>query len=727
MIRLTQLFAAVLLLTFIQGCGESQQDKMMRAAQRPRPSADEDDDVDVSAESTPLVVNSGNTNSQGQFNAASTSASNAVASNNAPNSASNLASSETSNPGISPESVVADNLLPPISERRPAEPLSDFERRKMAADNLKKIGAAFAQYLENNKRVPARGIKAKSGVITLSWRVELLPYLGYQDLYKQFDPNQPWDGPKNLPLLDRIPDCYVSPERFDSNTNYLGITGKRYLMQDSPTLIANVEDGLENTLAVLEVDDAFAVPWTSPMDYEPEYGAANAGIGNLRPEGTYGLWANGWTTLLKKGVGEQQLHKAFTYESLDGLVAGDIHTALMIRDTASSLASDSQKPVASNVKKLENQADGKSLDNVNPEKMSATEFALNGKNGVLPRLPVPNRSAVSDAVGRVKQLFGDRLRPMGNRERLRDTGQEMLRSAEGMRSDPAGAFALQATAIDIAIQATDLELLLRALDHHVAMFEVDAVETHADALAKFGKQNGGALAESVDAREYMTAVVPIIYGLTMQDKFDVTEDLTQFATMYESRSGNREFLVDLNRLKSQLQSAKNFFQRSGAALGQLRSNPEDPAACYAVGRYLTFIKGDWDTGLPILAMGENERLAQMAKADLAAAGASSEQVLANADAWWELGEETSNQLFKGACRERAAHWYQIAIRSLPESLSKLHAKSRLEECTNSVSGSPIVSLKTLAEDMGMDIQSQLLAIKEPQTMKQTIEEDVNAG
>ncbi len=42
----------------------------------------------------------------------------------------------------------------------------------------------------------------------LSWRVHLLPFLGYQSLYERFNLNESWDSANNLPLLDEMPDLF---------------------------------------------------------------------------------------------------------------------------------------------------------------------------------------------------------------------------------------------------------------------------------------------------------------------------------------------------------------------------------------------------------------------------------------------------------------------------------------------------------------------------------------
>ena len=56
-------------------------------------------------------------------------------------------------------------------------------------------------------------ITASDGTPLLSWRVALLPLMGPEGeaLYKEFKLDQPWDGPDNIKLLERIPAIYRSP------------------------------------------------------------------------------------------------------------------------------------------------------------------------------------------------------------------------------------------------------------------------------------------------------------------------------------------------------------------------------------------------------------------------------------------------------------------------------------------------------------------------------------
>lgn len=680
----------VLATVLISGCGgTSQEDLIMRAARRPRAAEETEQDA-VAAK--PAVATAAPVSRQTASKAAVPSVPNPVI----------PAASSHENIIDQPITAGDENVLPtellPISRRRPAIPLSEFERRKRSAENLKRIGEALAAYVSEKGRLPLPAMKTPSGIATVSWRVELLPYLGHAELYRAFDVNQPWDSPTNLPLLDLIPDCYVSPDRFDSSTNYLGVAGRTYLFNGEPVSVRKIEDGLENTIAIVEVDDTHAAPWTSPTDYAPARGNLLAGLGRLRPEGTYALWANGWTTRLAADVGEQQLHKAFTYESGDGSVAGDIHNPLMIRELTSSESTagpaSSAKMAGANAATSEGSEDASRASARNPHNGNFASDAAQ------PRLAVPNLGDLESAMSQVQDLYAERLKSAVADPQRKAIAQEMLAAAADMRDDPAGAYALQSAAARVAVSIGDLATACQAVDAQVAMFEVDPMERNGEMLTLFGSNSLGAGA--VDGRAYLQRALPVLYGGIKNNSYDTAEHICQIAIQFEAQSRDRMLLPGLNRLRLQIVAAANSHRRAEAAIAQLRKAPHDPAASSTVGLYLAFTKGDWQRGLPLLAAGDDERLAQIAKTDLATA-ASASAMMATADDWWELGEATAQERYRGACRARAAHWYAKAMETMPDSLARMHAEGRLRKSEASGAGTPLDAVAWLARALGVDL------------------------
>ena len=51
----------------------------------------------------------------------------------------------------------------------------------------------------------------KTGKVPYSWRVAILPYIEQQELYNAYNFDEPWDGPHNRMLIDKMPATYSYP------------------------------------------------------------------------------------------------------------------------------------------------------------------------------------------------------------------------------------------------------------------------------------------------------------------------------------------------------------------------------------------------------------------------------------------------------------------------------------------------------------------------------------
>jgi hypothetical protein len=136
-----------------------------------------------------------------------------------------------------------------------------------------------------------------------------------------------------------------------------------------------------------------------------------------------------------------------------------------------------------------------------------------------------------------------------------------------------------------------------------------------------------------------------------------------------------------------------------------------------VGRFLCFLKHDWDKGLPHLARGNDPKLATVARADLALPpDAKSRFTLAGQ--WWELGEDRSHLHIQAALRERAAYWYQKAAGELTD-LDKAMAERRMATAVVVSSGSPnnilmqMVATSTKPTPSGSDLVVNKGKLKAP--------------
>lgn len=142
-------------------------------------------------------------------------------------------------------------------------------QRAPCQSNLRQIGLALHEYYQAYGCFPPAYIADKDGKSMHSWRVLLLPFLDCDDLYKQYDFAEPWNGPHNSRLMGKCPSVYRCPlasNRNPSATNYLAVVGAATLWPGgkSPRL-EDIRDGMSNTIGVVEVADS-DINWMEPRD-----------------------------------------------------------------------------------------------------------------------------------------------------------------------------------------------------------------------------------------------------------------------------------------------------------------------------------------------------------------------------------------------------------------------------------------------------------------------------
>lgn len=184
-----------------------------------------------------------------------------------------------------------DILMPPkpkAASHTPSVPaqLPDSAARRTAVENYSAIVRALHDFNDVFQYLPA-GIVSDNAV-GLSWRVQLLPYVGEDKLFKEFKLGEPWDGAHNKALLERMPKVFASPGKaapkgytFVRTTQGQGgiipwDLGNNKAPQGIPkgwapgmplmsrNLLAGIPDGTSNTILFFEA--AEAVPWTKPEE-----------------------------------------------------------------------------------------------------------------------------------------------------------------------------------------------------------------------------------------------------------------------------------------------------------------------------------------------------------------------------------------------------------------------------------------------------------------------------
>jgi prepilin-type processing-associated H-X9-DG protein len=157
------------------------------------------------------------------------------------------------------------------------------------------------QYEAKHGAFPPAYVADADGRPMHSWRVLILPYLGQQTLYDQYDFNEPWDGPNNSRLASQMPEefkCPTSPAA--PHTNYAVLTGPG-LIFDGPQSLSSIDvakgDGLATTLLLMECHGA-NIHWMEPRDLDL---AANSPA-SLHPGGMNVSFVDGSVRFLRNDL-----------------------------------------------------------------------------------------------------------------------------------------------------------------------------------------------------------------------------------------------------------------------------------------------------------------------------------------------------------------------------------------------------------------------------------------
>jgi hypothetical protein len=135
---------------------------------------------------------------------------------------------------------------------------------------MKTIVDALDAYYDLHGSYPTPVVRDSAGVPLYSWRVLILPQLGYQELFDAFQLDQPWDSPANTTLVAQMPKEYCSVSSPDAWVNH---EPNFYLIIGQGTLFPNtgpVDRAMVNDVPTMLVVQSCngAITWSQPGDVE---------------------------------------------------------------------------------------------------------------------------------------------------------------------------------------------------------------------------------------------------------------------------------------------------------------------------------------------------------------------------------------------------------------------------------------------------------------------------
>jgi len=566
-----------------------------------------------------------------------------------------------------------------VQNAKPAQPLTPEETRLRTVEQLRKLGQALLAHAERTGTLPAN-IRDNQGTPLLSWRVALLPDLGYGELYRQFRLNEAWDSPHNTELLPQIPPEFQSPERFDRKTNYLGLAGSGQAF-GSPRGVAPsaMEDGPENTAVLVEADEERATYWTAPKDYVPTADMPRGGLGGLRGDGIFALLGDGKVVRFGPELPEQHVLAIFSPDGGEQIIG--IET--LQEPTAQPAQIAAAEPVDTSLPAAPMPIEKGSEPGTPMPAVPAASgappsgLALPGAAPAAPaesgQIPIPPESELAAARGLFRDLFGKQYEEARTWQDKAKFAQLLLQEAGKIEANPPQHYELLRIARDVAASGGDVTTSLQATELLTKHYQVDGLALRLKLLDDLSKSPR----KTESAEALREEALKLLLDAFDTDNFDVAlpayERLVEFARL----KGDRAEILRLTQRKQPLEAAKQAYEAAAAAAKTLAVNPNDAAASETLGKYLCFVKNRWDVGLPHLARAGEVKLRVVATIDLES-GRSPQDTLSLADQYWEMAGEYKQPFMRGL-HLRAVYCYRAAQNTLPEGLEKLKAQKRIDE------------------------------------------------
>ena len=154
---------------------------------------------------------------------------------------------------------------------------------KPCISNFRELALAIHNYYDTHKIMPPAYTIDEKGNKLHSWRVLLLPYLGYEDIYSQIRLDEPWNSEYNKQFNDMVLPVFQCHEIAFADhpkpvTTYAAIVGREGVFEENGKQIGfiDIRDGMSNTL--LFVERATPVNWMEPTDITFDEAVKGVGV-----------------------------------------------------------------------------------------------------------------------------------------------------------------------------------------------------------------------------------------------------------------------------------------------------------------------------------------------------------------------------------------------------------------------------------------------------------------
>jgi hypothetical protein len=310
--------------------------------------------------------------------------------------------------------------------------------------------------------------------------------------------------------------------------------------------------------------------------------------------------------------------------------------------------------------------------------VSAVSFLeVKGTEDDLQRFSVPTEKQQADTLSLIREVYAEDWAAAKTAIQKQVLARKLYEEGLSTNDDPNSRYMLFRVSRDIAIQNGDAASALAVTDEMMKFYNIDTVDAPLDVI----KRLAASRTTSPAAFKVMAeSAISLTDRAIESDRYDVVVELSELALSSAKRARDLT-LSQLATAKVKLATiVKDQYEEVKESQDLLKADPANPAANLSVGRFRCFVKGDWKSGLLMLALGNDASLRNIAVAELEAEGDEPLEKLKLGDAWWGIAEKMPEE-FQQAAKQRALMHYTDVHQAL-EGITKARIDKRLKENKN---------------------------------------------
>jgi hypothetical protein len=283
---------------------------------------------------------------------------------------------------------------------------------------------------------------------------------------------------------------------------------------------------------------------------------------------------------------------------------------------------------------------------------------------------IPDAAARKQSARVIRDAYKDYYDNATSRLKKTALAEKLIRDAIETENDPSGQYMLLYIATSIASKAGDINTAFESVDEMDKRYKIDALRMKSEVASNVSN----ALRQPNELKALAPRIGTLINEVVAQDRYDLAGPLCRLAITTARNARDASLIKEATESIEQIKRFEKEFAAVKTALATLGEKPTDAAANLAVGKFRCFVKGDWENGVSMLALGSDPMLSALARLELAGPASATEEYKLG-EGWFKLSE-LQNGVEKKRLQQRAAYWYEKALPDL-SGLAKAVVEGRL--------------------------------------------------